>query len=248
MAITQDGYASGAGGGSQTGGSVTLSTTNAGDIIVLCVYSEDNGHAGGPLVVNAVSSTHTTGWTKRASTTSPDNVQNGAGAALDVWYGVASAPLTGEVISFTFSGTVDDWGAVCSGWSGVDQATPWDTNVAIPASNTSNAGTTDPSVTGVSTSANNTVVLAFAGSTGNGNFSNPSSAPSGFSGQGTPGSTGGGRLFAECYGAYQAQTAPQSGITVAFTTAVSGWISIVDALRAAGQAVITKSSAALIGF
>ena len=247
MAITQDGYASNT-GSNNTGGTVTLSTTNNNDIIVLAVYSEDSGHTPGGIV-NSVSSTNTTGWTKRSSTTS--TVQGGGGAALDIWYGKASAPLSSEVITLGLSASVDGWAAIAGGWSGVDQTTIWDTNGSLPAVNKADTGSSAPSVAGCSTTALNTAMLAFAGSPswmGGAGWANPGSAPSGWSGQGAvvngfpPG------LFACEYGAFQIETSVQSGITVTFSNTIGQWIMAVDALRAAGQAVITKSTTYTVGF
>ena len=255
MTITVDGYAAIAGGGNVSTPDLNpgLSTTNSNDIIVFAVFSEWDGHTGGPGQITSVASTHTTGWTRRASIQS--TLQgSGKGATLDVWWGKAAAPLTGEVINSVLSAECDDVAIIAMGFSGVNQTTPFDVNSSLPASaKNDGGGSTTPSVPGASTSAINTLMLAFAGAGSNGDFST-SSKPSGWTIMGTPPTTNNGSLAAEMAGAYQLETAAQSGLTVTFASAVLGgtpsgsWIAVVDALQSAVQAVVTKSSAALIGF
>lgn len=244
MAITQDGYATNKNSaGGTSSGTVTLSTTNANDIIIVAVMSDTQGHAGGS-VVTGVSSSNTTGWTKRASIPNATELTN-----LDIWYGKAASPLSSEVITFTFTAALDAWSVIGTGFSGVDQTTIWDTNGSLPASNTDTSSSLNPSVSGVSTSAVNTLLLTFAGGINFNSFSNPGSAPSGFTGMGTPAQSTAGNSFTELYGAFQTETAPQSGLTITYGgSAFGGWTVVADALRSAGQAVLTKSTAYIVGF
>ena len=60
-----DGYgANAATSGNQIGGSVSLTTSNTNDVVVLCVYNEAQGHTGPVAIANVT----TTGlnWTKRS--------------------------------------------------------------------------------------------------------------------------------------------------------------------------------------
>lgn len=246
MAITVDGYAQAAGGGNLTTGSVAgLSTTNANDIIVFAVMSSSQGHGAGPTLISGTpSSTNTTGWTKRIAATSTAH----NGSVLEVWYAKAAAPLTNETISWTWAQQLDDAAAIAIGFSGVDQTTPFDVNGSLPATNKNDSTTTAPSVPGVSTTAQNTMLLAFAGVAQNGVFTSPASIPSGFTTMGTAPTTNNGNLGANMIGAYQTESSPQAGLTITFATSSNTWIAVVDALRSAVQAVVTKSTAALIGF
>ena len=244
MAVTRDGYAQNhATSGGNSSGTVTLSTTNSNDIITIVVQSDTVGHASGS-VVTGVSSANTTGWTKRASI--PNSAES---SNLDVWYGKAAAPLSSEVITFNFTAALDAWSAIGAGWSGVDQTTIWDTNGSLPASNFTTGSSVTPNIPGVSTSALNTMLIAFVGALNFNSFSDPSSAPSGWTSLGTPAQSTAGNDFTEAYGACQAETATQSGLTVTFNIGAFGaWTAYADALRAAGQAVITKSTAYTVGF
>jgi hypothetical protein len=244
MAITRDGYAQNhATAGGTSSGTVTLSTTNSGDILVLCVQSDTVGHAGGSIVTG-VSSANTTGWTKRVSI--PNNTES---SNLDIWYGKAAGPLTSEVITFTFTAALDMWSALANGFSGVDQTTIWDTNVALPASQVDTSSSLVPFVSGVSTSAVNTMIIMVAGGLNFNSFTDPGSAPSGFTSMGTPGQSTAGNDFTEIYGAFQAQTATQSGLTITLSSGnFSAWTAWADALRSAGQAVITKTTTYTVGF
>lgn len=256
MAVTQDGYYAIAGGGNVSTPNCAapgLSTTNSNDIILYAVFSEWDGHASGPGQLTSVTSPNTTGWTRRASIQS--TLQgHGNGATLDLWWGKAAAPLTNEIITSVLSAECDDVAIIAIGFSGVNQTTPFDTNVSLTASaKNDGGGSSTPSVSSASTSANNTAMITFAGAGSNNDFTS-SSKPSGWTAMGTPVTTNNGNLAAEMIGALQIETAAQSGLTVTFASSVGGvgpagsWIALVDALQAASQAIVTKSSAALIGF
>lgn len=240
MGLALDGYGQNAGGGNSASGTVMLTTANAADLIVLIVFAEGASKPGFPYSISSVSGAGLT-WTKRKAFTS----SNGGGQLIEIWYAQAAAILSSQTITFTFSATLDDFAAFAFGVSGYDTTTPWTTNVSLPATNSASASS-DPSVSGCSTSEANTMMIAAAGSSNSGNFSSGSD-PSGWSSLGTPPSTINGNLAAEAIGAYQLETSAQTNLTVTFQTAVTNWVAIVDAIRAA-PVNTSRSAAPLVVF
>lgn len=134
--------------GGTSGGSsftMTLSTSNTNDIIIVTVHSGKNGAGGGAPVVSSVTAPGLT-FTKRkeVSWVSTNSF------SFDVYYAVAAAALSSKVITVTLSGTADFATGSCYGLSGCDTSTIWDSNGSLPASAT--AGTVN-----ISTTATNTI-------------------------------------------------------------------------------------------
>lgn len=193
------------------GGSVSsfvfpgLTTTQANDVITV-FYAQD-GTAEGPTTVT---SPHLT-FTKRAVA---------PGSALAEWEAIATAPLTSEVITVTFGGSVSYYAGCAFGASGCSIGPIYDSNVSLPVQGNASA---DPTF---STSANTTMVIAGIGA--------GAATP-------TPGSgwttiyNGGSAFFIAMY---QIFSTPQTGTTAALS-AGSGLENryVVDALlpAAGGQ-------------
>ena len=121
MALALDGHVHSSPSGSISVTTVTLTTTNANDIIYL--VCEINGGAG--ITILSVSSPNTSGWTVRAT----------GGVSqypLVSAYGIAASALSSEVITVTLNGTASFWTLDAFGVSGANTSTPFDSNGSIP--------------------------------------------------------------------------------------------------------------------
>ena len=153
-------------------GSVSLTTIQSNDVIVMYI-----GYEGGLApTVSSVTSAHLT-WHRRGGLTLPSD-QNGASDAVDEWWASASSPLTAESITVTLSGGVDDANLSVFGVSGAaNYLSPWDTNVALPATATGTSSQVNANVN-VSTTSSNDIILGLVGNVGY----PAGSAPTGWSG------------------------------------------------------------------
>lgn len=127
-----------------TGVSSFTTTLNmrAAGIAVLCLYLEK---AGGASTVSSVTSASIT-WSKRKQfrygTSNRDNIE--------IWEGKANGVISSETVTVALTATTDNDAAVIFGvLAPKDADNPFDTNVAVPA--TANGSSTQPQVTGVST-------------------------------------------------------------------------------------------------
>ena len=111
----------------------TLTTTKANDIIVVGV-----AYNGALNVLSVTSSPSGLSFTKRAT----NNISTDNG--IDEWYAVASSALASEVITVNFNpNTYVNYDAmVAFGVSGADTSTIFDSNAALPVSNTTGADPT----------------------------------------------------------------------------------------------------------
>lgn len=228
-APTIDGYAnSGNSFLSSPTGTVTLSTSNSGDVIILQIAFTGTSL---PPTVITISSSNTTGWTKRTAYTA----NNGAAVYLntEIWYGFAAAPLVSEVITVTASAapssasggaSIEAFGI----YSAVNAYTsnPFDINGSLPGTSfdvTSGFPGTIPQVTGLSTSGTTPLVLAFYSSlenlseTAGGSATLLDANVNGFGG-------------VNAASAVEYETTTLSTSTVAFGSDAFHWTCIVDAV------------------
>lgn len=215
MALAIDGTAAGQ-NSTGSGTAVTsgpLTTANANDIIIAVVFLS----TGGLLTTESVSATGLS-FSQRSATVT-------LSLDLEVWYAVASSPFSGTV-TCNYSAAVPDAIILVFGVSGANTASPWDTNVSIPAVNNGASGI--PTVTGVSTSNANDMLLGFVGQ-----FNGVQTAGGGYSiamSLVTP-------IIDSAYAEYQLVSSTQSGVSVAFgTSAAHSWIMIADAIVAGPSA------------
>ncbi len=209
-------------------GTITLTTTNSNDVIVLLVGNEDATNA----VIRTVSTVTASGLTfvqRSSKTLGAPSYQD-----TEVWWAIASSPLSAVVITVTLSGSTDDAAMNAFGVSGANTASPWDSNAALPATTTGTAGTT-PSVSGVSTSNAKDMILGFQGNgNGAGNAATVETPGSGFtliSNIDNEGAVNAIDTAAED----EVVSTTQSSITVAFGTSTSvtdDWMMIGDAIQA----------------
>lgn len=223
MALALDAAAANSGGGNAVSGSVTLSTSTAHDVIVLCVFNESGSHNGNnPIAISSVSDTAGLSWAKRSSKTF------GKGA-VEIWYAIATATLSSDTITFNFASTTDDWSCMAFAVSGADTSSPWDTNGALPASNNGSGGTPDVLV---STTARNAFVFAFGGSE---SYFSSSSPQSPLTAVAAPSNTAWGQEFASSLAAYVIESSTQSNLTLTYNYISGAWGMLGDAIVEAGS-------------
>jgi hypothetical protein len=147
-----------------TSGTVTLTTTNANDIIVIAVALENTTAQGSTNKVTSVAKTSGTGtvgsFTQRSA--SDGNSSNGnAFQGLEVWWAVATTALTSAVFTVHSNIATDDMVIVAFGVSGVGSTSaPWDPNASLTVANinTSTVATTQTSKSTSTTNADDLIV------------------------------------------------------------------------------------------
>ncbi len=152
MSIALDGHATG-GNSASASTTVTLTTVNANDIIVVQAVGVN---ASGAITVSSVTGGGLT-FVKRKS------LVFGTNDTLEVWWAVAAAPLSGVVITVNWSSSVTaaNVAALCAfGIAGADTLNPWDPNPTFPA--TAVGSNSIPTVAGLSTNNPKDVLLGFS--------------------------------------------------------------------------------------
>ncbi len=212
-----------------TSGHVTLSTADSNDIILVYVANEDTTHAS----VRSVSSVTATGLSFAHRSTS--SISSSPYSDGEVWWAYSPLALSSVQITVTLSGSTDDCSIVALGVNGANIVTPWDANVALPKSATATTAGT-PSVTGISTSNANDMILGFAGLTTTSDSSFPTeTGGAGYSliqVQKNTGGSGGSEAAVQ----YKTVTTTQTTVTESFGTATDSsdnWMMTADAIQAA---------------
>jgi hypothetical protein len=206
--------------------SITLSTTHSNDIIVVVACTDSLG-------VSSISSTSGLAWQKRSSIAETTQQTY---CFLDVWWALASSPLTNEAITVHYASNFDDFSGVAFSVSGCNTSSPWDSNPSLPVTDATYAaaGGDQPTLTYSTTKADDFVLMAIGEAATNG-YNTP---PSGFTYiQGA--SNGGGAHYSAVGAAYQRRTAAQSNASVQWGAAIGNYTGacwIVDALTADGAA------------
>lgn len=142
-----------------------LTTTNPKDVIIVWINNTYSGPGGS---VASVSDTAGLTWTHRKT-----RVYFSGTYALDEWYAIAPAPLTGDVITVGMTSTGGYVTTVTAyGISGADTNTVFDPNVSFPASN--NTTNSAVSTTFSTTHAHDMIISAYGLFNGSGVFTRPS--------------------------------------------------------------------------
>jgi hypothetical protein len=209
-------------GSSGTHGQPTLNltTTQPNDVIILQI-TQDHTHTFSP------SDTAGLTWTERLSTGPLQT--SGGNEEVDEWWAVAPSPLTSDIISWNESGQSNrDTVAIAFAIAGANTTSPFDqSHSGLPYTATGTSGT--PTVTGVSTSNANDIIIGLVGYTGTN--TNETAA------------TGYNLIASQTYSTsqqwgaaeYETVTSPQSGVSVSWGTNpnASYWTMIVDAIKQA---------------
>jgi hypothetical protein len=254
-ALSLDGHANGGDDGAPfSGAGVTLTTTDANDVVVFEIFNENDG-SNIPTTVSSVSDSAGLTWHLRTATTSPAMQQyadEGVNATdMEIWWAHAPAQLSSDTIVPTLSGTTDCISYVAFGVNGANTATPWDTNGSLPTIASSASGVSTPSVSGISTAEANTMILGFMGT---GSYGSDDDAAPFVDGSGYTSIDS--SLFGACafaastFAEYELVSSAQSNIPAelgAPLTSGDGWFMIGDAIQAASPPATTGRVIRLVG-
>ena len=222
-ALSLDGSASGGvtAGNSTVPTTGSLTTAGTNDIIVAFVMNYDDSGAAA-LAVSSIAG-GSLSWSRKYQTGS--TLVGGAGHVnLEIWYAKSSGVVSGATITATYpSSVVANADIVVFGVNGADTTTPFDTNASLPAKASVN-GLGTPTVSGVSTTNANTMMIAAAvNGVGLGNHGTGYTTINVANVNGTDNE-------------YKIFSSVQSGISVAFTSADSSSFGYVMAVAALQQA------------
>jgi hypothetical protein len=166
-----DGYATNglSNSGPYTSGTVTLSTTNANDVIVLLVSA---GGFSNCALVTGVTDTAGLVWKKRnqrwqlGGSSQLDGVVN-RGLDLEIWWAHAPTALSGDVITVDWAGDgVGGAALIAFGVSGANYTAPWDTHSQAGGYVEATGGFYFPPVAQLYTNASECFTFGFHGDTG----------------------------------------------------------------------------------
>lgn len=207
-----------------------ITTSNTNDIIVVVVLLVDPNNLASAGVVSSVATLAGTGtvgsFTKRKSIATSSLGANFAD--FEIWWALASTTLTGKTFRVNLSQTPDTSFATAFAVSGADTVTPWDTNGSLPATLVQSTSGI-PTVTGVSTSNANTMLLGFCAEP----IASVNTAGSGYNLIQQHQASG--TSITSTLGAQdKIVSSTQSSISVAFgsTSGADGFIMIADAIQA----------------
>ena len=222
---------------------LVLTTTQPNDIIVVHEFNESDA-LGTEDTVSNITDTYGLHWTERSATTSPDMIQYAgsvAGVDNEVWWALATSPLSSDTITVNLSGTTDCESEVAFGVNGANISNPWDSNTSLPPKAISVSGVSTPSVSGISTTNANAMIFGFMGTGAWG--SGTDSGMAGF----TPSSgytiidqnvQASCTLAASAADEYQIVSSAQSNISAGLGANIGageGWFMVGDAIQAAGS-------------
>lgn len=147
MTLALDGTPGTNGGQTGTTATVTLTTTNASDVLILFSLQQ-----AASIIVNNITdnSGKTATWTKRIA------LVNAAGASLEEWWTTTTGTMTGATITAHYSGSTTFANLVVVAISGANVGAPFDTHVGLPA--TTNHAAADPQA--ISTTTANTFIIS----------------------------------------------------------------------------------------
>lgn len=210
-----------------TTGTINITTGGTDRIIEIVIYSEKDSVAQSVASVTASGLTFALRKQLQWGPTSGFNTDN----VIETWWAYAAAQQTATTITVTLNVATDDAAMVVFAATGViDTSAPWDVNGSLPATSAITAFTSNiPTVSGVSTSAANTLVIAAAGCSRN-QFTGPDT---GYSTIGEA-ANGGGANYGYLGVYYKLFSSEQSSITVHGNASIGqpGWL--VDALSGGG--------------
>ena len=207
----------------------TISTTGADRILLAFIHNE---HATNLETVASVTDTEGLTWFRRKKLSWTNIADAGQENNMEIWWAHAPLQITGNIVTFTLTGTIDDATVALVAVSGADVTFPWDAHDSTPKTELQvNAGPSLPDVE-ISTTATNTMLLGFWGSSDNINMQQGA----GFTELAWI-TNNGGVYFSFNHTEYKIVSAVQTNAEVsAGAGAGSGtWGFIADALVAAGE-------------
>ena len=134
-------------GNTVTSGTITITTSNTNDLVVLC--SENNG-AGTPSITDTSGLT----WTQIGTHT----------GTIDAFFAFSSGPLSSDTITVNYGTTVGFFSLIAFGVSGVPVSSQLDPNGALPGTTTSSTP-----LTLTTSNANDFLFACYSSNNGTGN-------------------------------------------------------------------------------
>lgn len=229
-------------------GTITLTTSDSDDVIVLLEYNE-NTSSTTFATISSISDTVGLHWALRTATTTSaltSFYEPNAASDQEVWYATSSAPLSSDTITVNLNNTTDDESMVAFGVNGVNLSAPWDTNSSLPVESfdvggipgsTPSCPCAIPAVSGVYTNEPDEMLLGLVGN-GTGGYNYGAGTPY------TPGTgftfidaapNNGGTNASDAEAEYETVNSQQSNATIAWGESDSNWLMMGDALVAASQ-------------
>jgi hypothetical protein len=208
-----------------------LTTSNANDILVAFIYNNRTSGQGSAITVSSVTDNNTLTWAKAPG--SSFSFQSAAPGTpfidVEIWWALAAAAQTNNTVTATFAATMDNAAIIVQAFTGCGNlSAPWDVNGSLPA--TANSGTAGaPAITGISTTAAGTALLAFVASANTSAGYTDQTAGTGYTMIANEVAQAG-TNFSKGAAERQAFTAAQSGLTADFAVSWNGWIAIAHAL------------------
>ncbi|MDE1860637.1 MAG: hypothetical protein KGH72_02860 [Candidatus Micrarchaeota archaeon] len=231
---------------SASSNSVKLTTYNSSDVVVVLVGFETGSSTA--QSVSSISDTAGLTWQKRSAVTQASDI-NGYYNDLEVWYAIASNPLSNDAITAHLSGTINEGTIIAFGVSGANTTSPWDTNALLPVTTSNSAG---PAEIYISTSNANDILLGYVGNDGGSSIPLQSGSRDGWVGIANTNTVKtNGTIFWGSGVGYQLAGSLQSSAELTLQRAESrntyaeNWIGIGDAMRAGVQSGTPKYTATL---
>ena len=159
--------------------------------------------------------------------------------AVQMWWGIAAAQLTSQVVTVTSTQTIDDASTVYASFTGAYAASPVDPNAGAVVTRLNNAGSVIPSGVFSSTNPNDICVLAQGANQPN---TVSASAPVSIIDFNL---NGGGARYSMGALALQTFTTPQSNVTVGYTNSNQYW-GMVGAMLTADATVVAGTQGACV--
>lgn len=228
--------ATGAANTAVTSVTATITTANPNDIIGACIINTGLTTSS-PTVTSVAGSggSGTIGSFTQRSTVS-GTIYTTQSGRVSLWWASASTALTNKVITATVSANSDTLSIIAFAVTGAgSQSTPFDTNVALPASGSNTSGTSAiVQTTGVSTSHANDMLISCASIFGNASSSMPGPA-TGWTDMGTVANVGS-AIYSPADSEEKIVAATQSSSTIGWKTggAFDGsayWMTLADAIQ-----------------
>ncbi len=230
-------------GGGNTTPSITLTTAEPNDIVVVQVANEAADDTT-PATVSSIADTDDLVWHERSATTTPDMDGYGPGSLdTEVWWAYAPTPLSSDTITATMGdvGGIDCIGMTAFGVYGANTSDPWDTNISLPAIAINEDNDAIPSVSPVSTNAANTMLLGFwtttstPGAAGDDGGSGYPTAASGYTQTAAYNNIEDCSLSAQEFVEDEVVSQTQSNVAVTLASPSPNWFMVGDAIQGATQ-------------
>jgi hypothetical protein len=219
--------------GSNIATTALLTAVGANEVLIVFVGHDKT--SGGATTVSSVTD-NVTGLTYTRRGTQFTQQLGSAGTAfvaIDEFYAVTGATFSGAISAY-FAATIDNGWVVACLVTASNTTTPFDTNVAVPATGSLLTNTSAvPTVAGVSTTCDKTMIFQVVEASSSSNlYSTPQTNGSGFAIP-TNGNiaASGGTYFSDGALQYKVVAATQSSVSTAFAVSWTGWISVTDALQ-----------------